>query len=166
MDREEWRVCATYPTMMASEDGRIRHINAERERAIRYLSSGYGYVNFWHSGKVIARTTHSLVADAFLGPRPSGMEVRHLNGIRSDNRISNLAYGTKVENAADRDRHGRNPHGERNGRAKVSDDTVEAIRSEYAESQSTQYQLAAKYGISQAQVWNIVNHVQRRRRAA
>lgn len=53
-------------------------------------------------------TVHSLVARAFHGPRPDGQQVRHLNGVRTDNRIENLRWGTPKENTADMLRHGTN----------------------------------------------------------
>lgn len=49
---------------------------------------------------------HRLVMNAFVGPRPEGQETRHLNGDRTDARLSNLAYGTHVENMQDKKRHG------------------------------------------------------------
>lgn len=51
---------------------------------------------------------HRLVAQAFLGPRPAGMEVRHLNGDAGDPRLVNLRYGTRKENAQDTLLHGHN----------------------------------------------------------
>ena len=36
--------------------------------------------------------------EAFVGPRPEGNEVLHLNGNPSDNRLENLKYGTRREN--------------------------------------------------------------------
>lgn len=50
-----------------------------------------------------------LVALVFLGPRPEGMEVCHTNGIRQDDRLSNLYYGTPTENKYDSVRHGTHP---------------------------------------------------------
>ena len=44
---------------------------------------------------------HQLVAAAFLGPCPPGMEVRHANGQKDDNRLENLSYGTHQENMQD-----------------------------------------------------------------
>ena len=41
---------------------------------------------------------HSLIAQAFLGPKPSGYVIDHLNGVRHDNRVSNLEYVTPREN--------------------------------------------------------------------
>lgn len=50
---------------------------------------------------------HVLVATAFLGPRPPGLEIRHLDGDSRNCRVDNLAYGTKAENDLDRKRHGK-----------------------------------------------------------
>lgn len=55
-------------------------------------------------------SVHALVAAAFLGARPEGLEVRHLNGNRLDSRRENLAYGTSSENHMDMVRHGRHPN--------------------------------------------------------
>jgi hypothetical protein len=53
------------------------------------------------------RAVHLLMLEAFVGPRPAGMCSRHLNDVRSDNRLDNLAWGTHKENAADARRNGR-----------------------------------------------------------
>ena len=50
---------------------------------------------------------HALVAEAFLGPRPEGQQVRHVNTDSRDNRATNLAYGTHLDNAQDAVRHGK-----------------------------------------------------------
>lgn len=49
-----------------------------------------------------------LVAAAFIGQRPNGEQVRHWDGNPQNNTPDNLCYGTALENAADRTRHGRN----------------------------------------------------------
>lgn len=49
---------------------------------------------------------HQLVLEAFVGPCPPGMECRHLDGDPSNNKLSNLAWGTPQENANDRISHG------------------------------------------------------------
>lgn len=54
---------------------------------------------------------HEIVAEAFLPERPPGHEVRHLNGDRTDNRVDNLAWGTRQDNADDREAHGRTARG-------------------------------------------------------
>jgi hypothetical protein len=52
------------------------------------------------------RTVHRVVAEAFHGPLPPEMQVRHLDGNRENNAPSNLAYGTRSENMQDQVRHG------------------------------------------------------------
>jgi hypothetical protein len=56
--------------------------------------------------RIERRLIHQVVLTAFVGPCPTGMETRHLDGNRSNNRATNLAWGTRVQNAADRDHHG------------------------------------------------------------
>ncbi len=49
---------------------------------------------------------HVLVAEFHLPKRPTPYhEVRHLDGVRSNNTVGNLAWGTKAENAKDRYLH-------------------------------------------------------------
>lgn len=49
-------------------------------------------------GKGNSRLVHQLVLEAFVGPRPEGCEVLHLNHRPADNRLENLRYGSRSEN--------------------------------------------------------------------
>lgn len=49
---------------------------------------------------------HSLVLAAFRGPRTEGLLVCHRNDRKNDNRLSNLYYGTRKDNAQDALRNG------------------------------------------------------------
>lgn len=74
-----------------------------------YRRTGHKHVTFSVGAETRTFTVHSVALAAFVGPRPEGLDIRHLNGIPDDNRVTNLVYGTAAENAADRDkRHGRN----------------------------------------------------------
>jgi hypothetical protein len=60
---------------------------------------------------------HTLVAEAFIGPRPPGHLVCHRYDRKSNNHASDLYYGTRKQNAQDALQHG--CHGtERHRRAK------------------------------------------------
>jgi hypothetical protein len=63
-------------------------------------------VTLCSNGRQESWFVHQLVAAAFLGPRPDGLEVRHLDGDPLNNAVSNLAYGTRLENIQDKKRHG------------------------------------------------------------
>lgn len=51
---------------------------------------------------------HTLVCEAWYGPRPDGMVCRHLDGNPTNNTPDNLRWGTPKENSQDTLRHGRN----------------------------------------------------------
>jgi hypothetical protein len=73
---------------------------------------------------------HKLVLTAFIGPRPAGQETRHKNNDRADNALRNLAWGTPLENAADRRSstgYGMNRRGEDHGMAKLDESKVRKI---------------------------------------
>jgi len=64
---------------------------------------GYLIVNLLGRVKLV----HTLVLEAFVGPRPPGQETRHLDGVSYRNRIENLRWGTKGENTKDMVLHGK-----------------------------------------------------------
>lgn len=71
---------------------------------------------------------HNVVLRTFVGPRPSRMVGRHLDGDVRNNRLSNLAYGTHADNAADAKQHDRYAKGERHWKAVLTDEIVREVR--------------------------------------
>jgi len=61
--------------------------------------------------EVVDRYIHQLVAEAFLGPRPEGMDVAHWDGKPGHNAASNLRYASRSENQLDMRRHGTHLNG-------------------------------------------------------
>ena len=68
---------------------------------------GYPMVMLKVDGKAKTRTVHSMILEAFVGPRPEGHHARHLDGNPENSTLSNLAWGTRSENQQDMARHGR-----------------------------------------------------------
>lgn len=88
---------------------------------------GEGYVASEIDGK--RRYHHAIICELAHGPRPSARhQVRHLNGDRLANGGLNLAWGTPIENNADKVRHGTVTSGERNPMAKLTREGVEKMR--------------------------------------
>lgn len=80
--------------------------------------------------KVVGKSlrVHRLVLEAFVGMAEPGVVARHLNGDPFDNRVENLAWGTKAENQHDRVAHGTDCRGVKHPQAKLSEGDVRHIR--------------------------------------
>lgn len=99
----------------------------DEPRPVRPVTDARGYLRIAYrpaAGRRRTERVHVLVLHAFVGPRPPGAECCHNNGDRSDNRLSNLRYGTRKENAEDRSRHGTEPIGSRKCNAKLTESTA------------------------------------------
>ncbi len=107
-------------------------------------------------GVYCPESVHRLVLEAFIGECPKGMETRHLNGNSHDNRLSNLAWGTRSQNAFDRNTHGTSGRngGERCPLSKLTEEKVLAIRAEVG---MTHQQLVDKYHTSISNVFCILH---------
>ncbi len=60
--------------------------------------AGYIRVGLGKNGKVILCYAHRVVWTYFNGEIPSGLEMNHINGVRTDNRPENLELVTHSEN--------------------------------------------------------------------
>lgn len=90
---------------------------------------------------------HTLVLEAFVGPRPDRHQGRHLSGDKTDNSLGNLCWGTGSENYDDKRKHGTDQSGERHGSAKLTWDQVQEIRAARASGPPNTKALAEKYGV-------------------
>lgn len=102
---EQWRDIADCPGWQVSDLGRIQKIVDGVAKIVElHPSPPHGYVLVSINKKL--RAVHRLVLEAFVGPCPPDMEARHvLVRDKSNNRLENLAWGTRFENAQDCKRH-------------------------------------------------------------
>lgn len=118
----EWRPIKGYEGFYeVSDDGQVRSLarvivksnGVPKSIRARLLapqhSQGRIQYQLKRAGTRRAASASVLVAEAFLGPRPQGMLVRHLDDIPTNNHVSNLAYGTQVDNMKDCVRNGNHP---------------------------------------------------------
>jgi hypothetical protein len=169
-DQEEWRpVVGQEGNYEVSILGRVRSIPRViimKNGITRTVKGGirnhrfgvHGYPMIFFSGhgrgKTNGGTVHVMVARAFLGRCPPGMEVRHGDSNKANPRLDNLSYSTHKDNHSDRLANGTNNGGETNKAAKITEQQAEQI---LALGQAFPgITLATQYGISKAQVRRIL----------
>jgi hypothetical protein len=97
---------------------------------------------------------HRAVAWAFLGPQLKGMYVCHNNGNPSDNRLTNLRYGTARENAKDKVHHKTQPRGTTSYKAKLTEDDVKEIRRDWKNYSLASF--ATKFGVGIGTIRDVI----------
>lgn len=70
------------------------------------VADRYLMVKLCRDGVESHRYVHHLVLEAFSGMRPDGMHGCHRNDIRTDNRLTNLYWGSPSQNAHDKTLNG------------------------------------------------------------
>lgn len=108
-------------------------------------------------GKVRLLYVHRLVLEAFVGECPAGEVCLHRDRDTSNNRLGNIHWGTQIENAADRSRHGTQRRGEMCSYAKLKESQVREIKALWLARECTQQEIADRYGVSRSTVGDIVN---------
>lgn len=161
---EVWRDIPGYEGLyQASTEGRIRSLTRQitqigrwgtpftRTVKGRILRPGR-YCPSGHVSVVLGRGSngspvHQLVMLTFVSPAPEGQEVRHLNGDPTDNRLDNLAYGSRTENILDVYRIGKRWR-------KLTSEQAAEIKTAL-ENGAKGSELAQKFQLSQASISNI-----------
>ena len=150
-DFEEWRPVHDRPEYQVSNFGRVRSDATGGLILKPNLIRGYPALKFWNSdGTRTTAYVHLLVLEAFVGPRPEGLQARHDDGNPFNSMICNLRWGTVGENAADRMRHGTSLRGDKNPQMKLTEADIAQIRAELAAGgpKGFQARISEKWGVS------------------
>ena len=156
--QEEWRDAPGHAGFyQVSNWGRVKslgrvtcHGHRLRERLLKLANDGNGYplVVFYKNRDSTQRRVHQLVLEAFVGHSPDGAVCRHLNGNPADNRVENLRWGTRKENAQDSLAHGAHVCGERHKHSKLTESDIGEILVAFG----TCEDVGKMYGVSRSAV--------------
>lgn len=117
--KERWRDILGFPGYQVSDLGRVRSfwigrrgaVIQDRPHVLKPKWTGRGRsrprVVLCNKGAHSQRYVYHLVLESFVGKCPVGMEARHLDDDQSNNRLTNLLWGTRSDNSKDRIRNGR-----------------------------------------------------------
>lgn len=115
---EHTKIIKEFPDYNITSTGRVfKRITTWRgnggSRELIQTPNAFDYLRVTLVNKKISTTrfVHKLVAKAFLAPKAKGQQMRHLDGNKYNNDVSNLIWGTAKENAADREKHGHTSRG-------------------------------------------------------
>lgn len=145
---EVWKPIPGWPRYEVSDQGRIRRL-LKLQRNNGYPSIILSINRIWKSFRL-----HTLVAMAFLGPRPDDHVVNHKDADRDNNWLRNLEYVTQKENLIHAEKLGLITY--RWGIPKLSEEKVLAIRAAHDGSKKSLTVLANQFGVSEMAVKNIV----------
>lgn len=113
---ENWRPVVGYEGIYeVSDRGRVRSLPRMRSAVIRgtaceifvrgrimrpAITHGYARLTLRDQDRQRQTFVHALVAEAFLGPRPDGYVIDHVDCVRDNNHVRNLRYVTPFANLA------------------------------------------------------------------
>lgn len=90
--------------------GNVYSTKTGKLKKLKVLGSNYPKVTLYtEEKKRVEMRVHEAVMYTFVGNRPEGYEVCHTDGNKFNNRLENLRWGTKRENALDNTKNGCNP---------------------------------------------------------
>lgn len=144
-----------------AHDRRFLHKGRERrahhkERELPQQTSKLGYqkVQLYIGYEMYTHLVHRLVAQAFI-PNPDGLpEVNHLDSQRSNNKMENLEWCTRKQNADHSMEHGNGEWGEKRYNAALTNKRAKAIYQMHGQGFSRQF-LALAAGVNPCVVHNI-----------
>lgn len=94
----KWKRINDFTTYSVSENGTVRNDKTGNDLKPMLSTSGYLYVHLVRDKKKHTKYLHRLVCQAFLEQQPDHIQVDHINGIKTDNRLSNLRWVTISQN--------------------------------------------------------------------
>jgi len=163
--KEEWKDAVGYEGVyQVSNMGKVRSVNRKdacgHQRKGRVLrpsrdSDGYPVIVLRKNNKRISNRVHHLILEAFVGPRPEGMECCHIDGTKR-NVSTNLEWNTHSKNILDCTKHGTNVdnHGSKSGMSKLTEEDIPNIRDELAAGFFLR-EIGEKYGVSRSTISDI-----------
>jgi hypothetical protein len=157
METEKWITIKNYPDYKISNLGNVKSFKLGRCRnlLLTKTTTGYHFVNLSHKGKSHPFNVHRLVAEHFIPTENNKLQVNHINGIKTDNRVENLEWITMSENIKHAYKTGLIINrGEFHTMSKLNRNDVEEIKSMLLNGEKQRI-IAAIFNVDQAVISNI-----------
>ena len=152
-NKEVWKDIPGYEGLYQVSDlGNIKSIT--RNKILKHTVDKDGRVSIQLSKKGIRKTNKvcRFVALAFIGEKPEGYHVCHIDGDKENNKLSNLRYDIPTENAIDFYRYG-----SKTSTGILTLKQVIEIRKLYKFNNYSKRELAEKYNVNRTTIRNVIN---------
>lgn len=162
---ETWKPIVGYESLYeVSNKGNVRSLKNNRgprktPRAVKgqVTHDGYVRVGLSKNGTVTRRKVHQLVLEAFVGPRPEGMQGCHRDDNGLNNDLLNLRWATPESNYLDRDVLGGTAKGSRHGCASIDEATAIKVKTAAKDKTRLARDIASEFDVPVSIVRNIRN---------
>lgn len=119
---------------------------------------GYYIVELWKDGKRSPKRIHVLIMEAFVCPRPEGMDCCHNDGNRTNNDLSNLRWDTRKSNCEDAIKQGTFIRGNKCWKSKLKECEVLLIRELWSKG-IKQKILSKMFKVDESAIYSIVRRI-------
>lgn len=155
---EQWAKCKRFPKYEVSNCGQVRNKKTQHIKRVNYNKHGYAWVAVCRGAEgVMSVALAPLVAAAFIGPRPKGLQINHMDCDKSNNHVSNLEYMTQSENVQHAYAHGCYPATRVFGSRHLNQKDYDRIRALYA-SGIPQTVICLEFGVSNSAISKICSN--------
>lgn len=160
---EAWVQSPSFPAYDVSSQGRVRRrTTVTSTQAGRIIKASRHNRGYWQHGlgnghRTLTVRLNRLVCEAFHGAAPTPEhQAAHIDGDLDNNSAANLYWATRLENAADKHRHGTTSRGRNHPGAKLNDEAVRSIRG-IGKGRMSYAEMAAEFGVSTALISHVLN---------
>lgn len=164
MDEVIFKTLKKYPGYKFGSDGSIWSCNTRqglREDKWKPLvgsvdKDGYRQLIICANQTRYSKKFHSLILEAFVGPRPNGMVACHNDGNVLNNSIDNLRWDTQYNNLQDKKKHGTYQIGDKSTRRILTESQVLEIRRRHKNGEYYR-DLAQEFGVKSVTIHAVIS---------
>lgn len=154
------RKITEFPGYFITENGEVFSIKYGSIRQLKPLQTIHGYlrVALCKNNKPHYRNIARLVAEYFLDSWEGTLQVNHIDGVKTNNNLSNLEMCTPSENLKHAHRLGlRNNFGENHSQSKLNKESVVCIRFLIENSLADVVKIASAYNVTRSCIDQIIS---------